>query len=93
MKASLTWKEYQHLEFDSQQQASSRFSPQSILSALRSHWHHLRATLLATEPQVWLSTTRSGQPQWNAYYPANGHLAQFSSEAEVRTWLEEQYYQ
>lgn len=92
MKSSLTWKEYQRLEFDAPQHRTD-WAPRSIVSALRSHWHHFTAVLFAAEPQVWLSKTQSGQTQWHAYYPANGRLAQFGSEAEVRSWLEEQYYQ
>ncbi len=92
MKSSLTWKEYQHLEFDASQDRTD-WVPQSITSTFQAYWHYLTAVLFATEPQVWLSKTRSGQAQWNAYYPANGRLAQFGSATEVRTWLEEQYYQ
>lgn len=45
-----------------------------------------------TEPRIW-QRTRQGQPTWFAHDPITNRTRQFSSEQEVRLWLEKRYYE
>ncbi|MFQ3617823.1 MAG: hypothetical protein SNJ57_08890 [Cyanobacteriota bacterium] len=45
----------------------------------------------APEPRVWQRSDRAGHITWHAYDPASNLSATFSSEDEVRGWLEERY--
>lgn len=91
MKSSLTWKDYQRLEFDAPQHHANWLP--WVYSSLQTGWKHFWAILFATEPRVWQHKDQVGRTEWHVYYPAKGQFAQFSSEADVRSWLEEQYYQ
>jgi hypothetical protein len=44
------------------------------------------------EPRVW-QRTRHGQLTWFAHDPVTNRTRQFSSEQEVRLWLEKRYYE
>ncbi len=43
------------------------------------------------EPKVWEKKNRNGTVYWNVYDPVLGYTARFSSELEVRLWLD-QYF-
>jgi hypothetical protein len=43
------------------------------------------------EPRVWQTGDRAGHITWRVYDPVSNLSATFSSEAEVRVWLEERY--
>ncbi|TVQ09423.1 MAG: hypothetical protein EA368_09490 [Leptolyngbya sp. DLM2.Bin27] len=45
-----------------------------------------------TEPRIW-QRTRQGQLTWYAHDPVTNRTRQFSSEQEVRLWLEKRYYE
>ncbi len=45
-----------------------------------------------TEPRVW-QRTRQGQLTWFAHDPITNRTRQFSSEQDVRLWLEKRYYE
>jgi len=45
-----------------------------------------------TEPRIW-QRTRQGQLTWFAHDPVTNRTRQFSSEQEVRLWLEQRYYE
>lgn len=45
-----------------------------------------------TEPRIW-QRTRQGQPTWFAHDPITNRTRQFSSEQDVRLWLEKRYYE
>jgi hypothetical protein len=47
----------------------------------------------ASELQVWQSSDRSGHTWWNGYDPSTGKSISLDSEAEMRMWIEERYYQ
>ncbi|MGA9379475.1 MAG: hypothetical protein WBV73_11970 [Phormidium sp.] len=47
----------------------------------------------ASEPKVWQSSDRAGHTWWNAYDPTTGNSISLDSEAEMRMWIEERYYQ
>lgn len=47
----------------------------------------------ASELRVWQSSDRKGHSWWNAYDPTTGKSISLDSEAEMRMWIEERYYQ
>jgi len=47
----------------------------------------------ANELQVWQTRDRFGNTSWHAYDPATGSSTCLNSEAEMRMWIEERYYQ
>ncbi|WP_414548283.1 hypothetical protein [Anabaena sp. CCY 0017] len=47
----------------------------------------------SSELQVWQKSDRYGHIYWRAYNPITGRSACFGSEAEMRIWIEMQYYQ
>ncbi|MFB2934899.1 hypothetical protein ACE1B6_06435 [Aerosakkonemataceae cyanobacterium BLCC-F154] len=47
----------------------------------------------ASELKVWQSRDRKGHTCWNAYDPTTGKSISLDSEAEMRMWIEERYYQ
>lgn len=47
----------------------------------------------ASELKVWQSRDRKGHTWWNAYDPTTGNSISLDSEAEMRMWIEERYYQ
>ena len=47
----------------------------------------------ASELKVWQSSDRAGHKWWNAYDPTTGNSISLDSEAEMRMWIEERYYQ
>ncbi|GAX38008.1 hypothetical protein [Nodularia sp. NIES-3585] len=63
-------------------------------SKLQIFWQKLVTALSASsELQVWQKSDRSGHIYWQAYNPITGRSACFGSEAEMRVWIEMQYYQ
>ena len=44
------------------------------------------------EPKIWHKRDRYGNFYWLVYDPTTGHSSSFSSEKEVRVWLEQRYY-
>ena len=44
------------------------------------------------EPKIWQKRDRYGNLYWVVYDPTTGHSSCFSSEQEVRVWLEQRYY-
>lgn len=47
----------------------------------------------ASELKVWQSSDRKGHSWWNAYDPTTGKSISLDSEAEMRMWIEERYYE
>ncbi|WOD37831.1 hypothetical protein [Nodosilinea sp. E11] len=45
-----------------------------------------------TEPRIW-QRNRQGQLTWFAHDPMTNRTRQFSSEQDVRLWLEKRYYE
>lgn len=45
-----------------------------------------------TEPRIW-QRTRQGQPTWFAHDPITNRTRQFTTEQDVRLWLEKRYYE
>ncbi|AFZ25485.1 hypothetical protein Cylst_3333 [Cylindrospermum stagnale PCC 7417] len=61
-------------------------------SKCQSVWQSLvRLLTTSSELQVW-QTHRGGDTAWHAYDPMTGRSACFGSEAEMRMWIEMQYY-
>ncbi|NES97380.1 MAG: hypothetical protein F6K32_19600 [Desertifilum sp. SIO1I2] len=70
----------------------------SILSGWFAKLQHLGEDFLESltaEPQlrVWHKTDRWGNTWWCAYDPLTGHSTQQASENDLRSWLEQRYYQ
>jgi len=49
-------------------------------------------TPVSSEPRIWQKQDRSGQVYWQVYDPIRNRSDRFSSEQEVRRWLEENFY-
>jgi hypothetical protein len=64
-----------------------------LKSKLPEMWQSL-VTLLTTssELQVWQTRLANGDYSWHAYDPMTNRSACFGSEAEMRVWIEMQYY-
>ncbi|MBD2460321.1 hypothetical protein H6G89_04620 [Oscillatoria sp. FACHB-1407] len=45
-----------------------------------------------SEPRIWSSTDKTGMIWWHTYDPISNESGCFSSESEVRAWLERRYY-
>jgi hypothetical protein len=46
----------------------------------------------SNEPRIWTTTDCHGNTSWHAYDPVSGARASLGSEAEMRTWIEQRYY-
>jgi hypothetical protein len=46
-----------------------------------------------SEIRIWQRCDRAGNIVWYVYNPATEQSAQFSSEQEVRVWLDQHYYE
>lgn len=44
------------------------------------------------ELRIWVCETRDGM-LWHAYDPVSGQTRQFTSENELRVWIDQRYYQ
>ncbi|MBD2451249.1 hypothetical protein H6G76_29790 [Nostoc sp. FACHB-152] len=56
-------------------------------------WHNLvRFMTTSSQLQVWQTPVANGDCSWHAYDPMTGRSACFGSEAEMRIWIETQYY-
>lgn len=83
--AASTAREYRRLE------GITRVSIAQTL--LQNFWHSLILNLTrGAEIQVWKVKTRSGFA-WRIYDPHTNSVMGYSSEAEVRSWLESRYSQ
>ncbi|MEC4804027.1 MAG: hypothetical protein SAJ12_00545 [Jaaginema sp. PMC 1079.18] len=63
----------------------------------RSPWQKIRDWaydwFIATrEPKINIQRDRAGLVYWSVYDPVKGDRTRFTTEAEVRTWLEQRYY-
>ncbi|HBB31312.1 MAG TPA: hypothetical protein DDZ80_21935 [Cyanobacteria bacterium UBA8803] len=65
-----------------------------LFSTFKSIWQQILKQLTkANEPQVWQSSDRMGKTYWHGYDPVTGSSVSRASEAEMRIWVEERYYQ
>lgn len=57
-------------------------------------WRRLfRALITSNELQVWRKIDRHGHTYWQAHDPTTGKSTCLGSEAEMRVWIEQRYYQ
>ncbi len=81
----------QELEQTTEPAASSKSNP--LVNWLINTWHAITCAMTpAYEPKVWQSKDWFGHTWWNVYLPRTGQMARFSSEEEVRIWLEEHFH-
>jgi hypothetical protein len=69
----------------------------SLLATLKRAFvamQHYLEDLASRSPdvQIWQKPDRSGQSGWHGYDPISGDYVCFSSEDEIRSWLEQRYY-
>lgn len=86
---------YSHHQPIAQKSANSikHTYPSKVASWSRQFWMSLTKWLVSsTEPQVSQRRDRYGMLIWRIYDPATNQSATFSSEYEVRVWLEQRYY-
>jgi hypothetical protein len=43
------------------------------------------------EPKIWQTTSRNGVMIWNVYDPTTKESTRFTTEADVRSWLEQRH--
>lgn len=68
------------------------YTPRNF-SFLNKIWQSLVKVIISgKELRVW-QNDRSGNTEWHAYDPATGRSACLASDAEMRIWIEQQYYQ
>ena len=65
---------------------------QNLTSWLAHFYSLVKALSQEHEVKAWEKTDRRGNTYWNVYNPVTDKTVQFGSEAEVRIWLEQQYY-
>ncbi|MDZ7952083.1 hypothetical protein [Nostoc sp. DedQUE09] len=64
-----------------------------LKSKLQEFWHSLITVMASSSQlQVWQNHLANGDCSWHAYDPMTGRSACFGSEAEMRMWIETQYY-
>jgi hypothetical protein len=57
-------------------------------------WNYLMHHLLrGNEPRIWQKRNAAGDIFYGAYDPDSGQLAHFTSDTELRIWLEQLRYQ
>lgn len=89
MKSQLHWQTYQNLEPSAPSNRSL-----SLWSKINDTWQIALAYFAtSSEPHVWQSQDASGLPQWKAFDPITQRTAEYSTESEMRAWLEERHYQ
>lgn len=92
MRTHRQWLNYQKLELISDQQSEAKRRDQVVLSAFKNIWDMLLTTLITgSEPRIWQTIDSSGKTGWKVYDPKTERVIQLSSEAEVRTWLDESF--
>lgn len=67
-------------------------------SKLSSFWYKIWQSILTVaftknELQVWQKSHPDGNTEWHAYDPTTGRSICVASDAEMRIWIEQQYYQ
>lgn len=66
----------------------------SLASVVKAIWQRLlRILTISNELQVVKKKDRNGNTYWQAYDPATGKSTSLGSEAEMRVWIEQRYYQ
>lgn len=86
------WATYQALELISDREFEAKYPKRSSwLTRLFSVTARLMSSF--DEPEVWHVKTLAGHDQWRVYDPLTRRSATFGSEAEIRIWLEQRYYQ
>ncbi len=66
----------------------------TLFTILKAIWQRLiRAITDSKELQVWKKTDRHGHTYWHAYDPTTQRSISLGSEAEMRSWIEQRYYQ
>jgi len=71
-----------------------RIKPQVIQRPLHQLWEHFVTYLTRPpEPKVRKKSNRRGEIWWDVYDPYTNLKASFTSESEVRMWLDQRYYQ
>jgi hypothetical protein len=52
----------------------------------------IKGLVVSEELHIWQKCDRFGNNWWHAYDPVTGRYTCVSSEAEIRSWIEERYY-
>lgn len=57
-------------------------------------WQGLSTVITSkNDLKVWRKSHADGSNEWHAYDPATGRSTCVASDAEMRVWIEQQYYQ
>ncbi|NJO41746.1 MAG: hypothetical protein HC865_14215 [Cyanobacteria bacterium RU_5_0] len=82
-------KAYEPIKLNSHSKAESKINSSYVQSWMNKVWNIIADLLVPnTEPQIMQKRDRNGQDWWYVYDPQTGESAWFTSETEVRAWLE-----
>ena len=95
MEPSTNYLDKERLEVIFSQSEPKQVKQSKLFSALNRIWQYLLTILTKdiNELQVWQTSDRLGNTRWNAYEPTTGRFTSLATDAEMRAWIEERYYQ
>jgi hypothetical protein len=69
-------------------------TPTSLLAPIVKLWHTLwNGTFHYPDVRVWQQCDRHGRHSgWHGYDPLTGEYVAYGTEAEIRSWIEQRYY-
>lgn len=79
------------LSFDSEKTATQLNSTEKITWFNRVLNHLMHVLLRSDEPKIEYHTDRSGGSWWRVYDPITRQSTHYSSENEIRIWLDKRY--
>lgn len=82
------------LESTTNQERQLSQTESNVFSSLYKFCQRILTALVSkNEVQVWQKSSENGNSEWHAYDPTTGRSTCVASDAEMRIWLEQQYYQ
>lgn len=89
---------YETLELISSTSSASQSQRSHLARALQNWFSQVgrflqTLVILDANPRIWQRCDRAGNTWWTLYDPVTQRFYQFSSESEVRMWLDEQFIQ
>lgn len=89
----LNWQNAQPSALKSAAIKLEKWQDELLRPYLEKTWKALRQALFtASELQVWSQHDASGNITWHAFDPITGQAVHNLTEAEMRIWIEQQYY-
>lgn len=94
MTNSTNYSDRESLELLLKETEQEQNNKSGLFSRLNRIWQHLvESLILGQELKIWQSTDCFGNTHWYAYDPVTNSSVTRDSEAEMRVWVEQRYYQ